>query len=40
MQANREMLFQKNYAKPIRSGVAFMDTFIANAIKSGSECIP
>lgn len=40
MQANREMCFQKSCAKPMRSDVAFMDTFIANAIKSGSECIP
>lgn len=40
MQANREMLFQKNYAKPMRSDVAFIDTFIANAIENGSECIP
>lgn len=40
MQANREMCFQKSCAKPMRSDVAFMDAFIANAIKSGSECIP
>lgn len=40
MQANREMLFQKNCAKPMRSDVAFIDAFIADAIENGSECIP
>lgn len=40
MQANREMLFQKNCAKPMRIGEAFIDAFIANAVGNGSECIP
>lgn len=40
MQANQEMLFQKNYAKPTRSDVMFMDTFIANAVGNGNVRIP
>lgn len=40
MQANREMCFQKNYAKPMRISRVFIDVFIAGAVENGSECIP
>lgn len=36
MQANREMCFQKNCAKPMRIGWAFINAFIANAVGDGS----
>lgn len=39
MQANREMCFQTNCAKPMRIGEAFIDAFIANAVGDGSWCI-
>lgn len=40
MQANRAMCFQKNYVKPMRIGMVFIDAFIADAVGNGNECIP
>lgn len=40
MQANRAMCFQKNCAKSMRIGEAFINVFIANAVGNGSERIP
>lgn len=39
MQANRAIRFQKNCAKPMRIGEAFINAFIASAVENGSECV-
>ena len=40
MQANREMCFQTNCAKPMRIGEAFINAFIVDAVGNGNVRIP